>query len=307
MSGHFANPALTGSRSLPSTLAPEVMAGLLRDDLGFDGVSITDALDMHALAQGRAQAVDVIAAIRAGVDLLLATADRRALRRIESTLVRTAQVRFFDATALAQSARRMDALRTWIAGFEDPELEVVGSEPHLALARELADRSLTLVRDNGLLPVRLADEARVLAIMPTPIDLTPADTSSFVRPGLASAIRAQHPNVTEIVVGNPPGLAEIAAARAEADKADLIVVGTSAATPGSPQANLVEAVLDTGRPTVTVALRTPWDLHAYPQATTHVCTYSILPQSLDALAAAIFGRAGRPDPFPGRLPIRPAA
>jgi beta-N-acetylhexosaminidase len=50
---------------------------------------------------------------------------------------------------------------------------------------------------------------------------------------------------------------------------------------------------------VTVALRTPWDLAAYPVATTHLCTYSILPASLEALARVVVGRGGAR----GRLPV----
>jgi beta-N-acetylhexosaminidase len=80
------------------------------------------------------------------------------------------------------------------------------------------------------------------------------------------------------------------------------VVGTLSAAPGSTQAELVEELLATGRPVVTVALRTPWDLAAYPAARTHVATYSILRESMDALAAALFGRAE----LPGRLPVRVA-
>ena len=56
MSGHFAVPALTGNATLPSTLSRRMMWDLLRDELGFDGVSITDALDMKAIPQGAAQA-----------------------------------------------------------------------------------------------------------------------------------------------------------------------------------------------------------------------------------------------------------
>jgi beta-N-acetylhexosaminidase len=55
---------------------------------------------------------------------------------------------------------------------------------------------------------------------------------------------------------------------------------------------------------VTVALRTPWDLAAYPEAGTHACTYSILPESMMALASALFGRGvGDGSGFPGRLPV----
>jgi beta-N-acetylhexosaminidase len=77
------------------------------------------------------------------------------------------------------------------------------------------------------------------------------------------------------------------------------VVGTIAASLDPAQARLVEALLQTGRPVVTIALRTPWDLAAYPQAGTHLCTYSILPPSLEALAAVLAGAA---EPR-GRLPV----
>jgi beta-N-acetylhexosaminidase len=305
MSGHFAVPALTDSAVLPSTLSRRVMHDLLRDELGFTGVSITDALDMGALPQDANQAIDVVAALDAGVDLLLATADRRARLRIESALVRAADVELLDADGVARSRARLDALRRWIDSFEQPSLEVVGSSEHRALARELAARSLTLVRDDaGMLPLRLSPEHRILAVMPAPKDLTPADTSSYVTPTLAAALRGHGPQVDEVVTSHPPTDAEIAALRGRAEGYDAIVAGTISATAGSPQAELVRALIETGRPVVTVALRTPWDLAAYPEAGTHVCTYSILPESMAALAAALFGRTESGEPFPGHLPVR---
>ena len=306
MSGHFAVPALTGSRALPSTLSRHVMHALLRDELGFDGVSITDALDMGALPQDATQAIDVITALDAGVDLLLATVDRRAHRRIESALLRAAEVELLDADGIARSRARLDALRRWIDSFDAPSLDVVGSADHRALARELAARSMTLVRDDaGLLPLQLSPEHRILAVMPAPKDLTPADTSSYVTPALAAALRGHGPQVDEVITSHPPADGEIAAIRRRAEGYDAIVAGTISATAGSGQADLVRALLATRRPVVTVALRTPWDLAAYPEAGTHVCTYSILPDSMAALAAALFGRSrSGTEPFPGRLPVR---
>ena len=78
MSAHIALPALTGDPTLPATLSGEVMDRLLRKELGFEGVSISDALDMRALAQGAEQAAQIEVAVRAGVDLLLCAADRDA-------------------------------------------------------------------------------------------------------------------------------------------------------------------------------------------------------------------------------------
>lgn len=306
MSGHFAVPALTGSTTLPSTLSRQLMHDLLRDALGFAGVSITDALDMHAIPQGAAQGVAVVTALEAGVDLLLSTPDRRAQRRIETALRRGAETGVLDAPATQVSVDRIHGLRRWLGTFDDPPLSVVGSTAHQALARELAARSLTLVRnDAGLLPLRLGTGARIGAVMPAPRDLTPADTSSYVTPSLAAALRAHHDAVDEVVTSHPPTAADIAALRDRARDWDVIVAGTISATPGSPQAELVEALRSTGRPLVTVALRTPWDLAAYPGVAAHVATYSILPESMHALAAALFGATGSPaEAFPGRLPVR---
>jgi beta-N-acetylhexosaminidase len=299
MSGHFAVPAVTGSRTLPSTLAPAIMTGLLRDELGFGGVSITDALDMGALPQDATQAVDVIAALRAGVDLLLATSSRAAQRRIEISIVRAAQRGLLDRELLAGSVARIEGLRRWIASFEDLPLEVVGCADHLALARELAERSITLVRnDAGLLPLRLPAGARVVAVEPRPFDLTPADTTSSLSPGLAAALRAHHDGVEEIVVAPDPSAGDVAGVSEAIRGRDLVVVATDAASFRPGQAELARAVVASGVPAVTVALRTPFDLAGYPAAPTHLCTYGRHRPSMEALAAGLFGRIG----FRGRLP-----
>ena len=223
MSAHVAVPALSGDPALPSTLSPAVMDDVLRGDLGFDGVTISDALDMRALAQGAGQAVEVIAAIRAGVDLLLCSPYPRSRRRVEATLEAAAARGLFDRTALAESAERIASLRGWLASAgPQPDLDVVGSAEHLALARELAERSLTLVAGDPT----LRRDATVLAIMPRPANLTPADTSSSVEPGLGRALRMHFAAVDEIVVGMNPSEDEIAAARARANEFDAVVVGT---------------------------------------------------------------------------------
>ena len=303
MSGHFAVPALTGADDVPATLAHEVMSDLLRSELGFDGVTITDSLDMKALDQGPNQVLDVLAALRAGVDLLLLAADPVGRERVTAGLRHASRRRLLDSEGVHRSLGRVSELRRRLAPLLEagrPGLDVVGSNAHRALSREVAARSLTLVRDEARnLPLRIGPEERILAIMPRPVDLTPADTSSTVQPGLAAALRAVYPRVDELVVGYAPDDAEIAMARRCATDAAAVVVGTIAAEPGSAQADLVDALLATGRPVVTAALRTPWDLLAYPDAQTHLCTYSVLPDSLDALASALVGRL---EPS-GRLPV----
>ena len=255
---------------------------------------------MHALAQGSAQIVDAIAALRAGEDLLLGTADEAALQRLEEGLAQAYRRGLIDADDDAAANRRLDDLRPWLGAYEQLPLDVVGCADHQALALELARRSITLVRnDEGLLPLRLASEARVAVIQTRPADLTPADTSSTVKPTLASALRPRLPRVEEFLLPAVPSEADIAGTRQRAAGFDLVVVGTFSAHLQPAQAALASALLSAGKPTVTIALRTPWDVLAYPSARTHICSYGILPPTMEALAAALVGEI----PFVGRLPV----
>jgi beta-N-acetylhexosaminidase len=304
MSSHVAVPALTGDPALPGTLSRAVMTDLLRGEFGFDGVTISDALDMAALDQGAAQRAQMVAAANAGVDLFLCAADRDKLERIEAALEDGAADGAIDAAGSEAALARIHALRRWVGQVAtDVGLDVVGGAEHRALEAEVAVRALTLATDPARWrPLDLSRDATIAAIMPTPTDLTPADTSSTIRPGLAAALRVHHPSVEEIVVSPSPTDAEIAAVRARVATVEAVIVGTIDADHQAGQVRLVSALAEAAgdRPLVAVALRTPWDVSTYPADVPGICTYSIHPASLAALADALFGRAG----FPGRLPVQ---
>jgi beta-N-acetylhexosaminidase len=276
------------------------MRDLLRDELGFAGLLISDALDMQAISQGAGQIIDAIAAVRAGVDLLLLAADPEAQARVYEGL-RLALVRgLLDEEELQSSARRVLALKDGLATQAQPSLEVVGCADHQELEREVARRAVTLVRDRtGLLPLNLPAEARVAAIMPKPQDLTPADTSSLLPASLAPALRRYGRRVDSFLVAHAPSPVDITVLKEAAATYDLLVVGTASAQLSPEQGAMVRELLALGVPTVTVALRTPYDLLVYPQADTHVCTFSLQPCAMDALAAALWGQSS----FHGRLPV----
>jgi beta-N-acetylhexosaminidase len=300
MTGHFAIPALNNRPDLPATLSREVMHGLVRDEMGFAGVVITDALDMGAISQGVGQIIDVLAALRAGVDLLLLTADREAQERVYAGIHLAYRRGLLREADLRASGERIRDLQRWVGQQKQPEMEAVSCAAHRQLARQVSERAVTLLRkENGLLPLRLSPDARVAAIMPTPTNLTPADTSATVAPGLAEALRRYHGNVIEFVTPFRPSAAEIAAFKEQAKGFDLLVIGTINAAMHEEQAALAKELLATGVPAITVSLRTPYDLSAYPEARTHICTYSILPPAMGALAAALWGAI----PFLGRLPV----
>ena len=305
MSGHVAVPALTDDPTLPATLSRAVMHGLLRTELGFEGLSISDALDMNAIAQGPVQVVEVLAAIRGGLDLLLCTPSRTAQRRIETAVAAAASRRLFDADEMAASTRRLAVLRRWLTDSGPaPDPDVIGGPDHRSLSRTLAERALTRLDDDGA-PLRLGRSTRLLAIMPEPRDLTPADTSSTIQPALGCALRTRFDAVEDVVAPAEPSDQDIAAlaSRAASGDVDVVVVGTIEAHRQPAQAALVAALAATATPTIAVAMRTPWDGAVYPAGVPAIATYSINPDSLEALARALAGEI----PTPGRVPVRMAS
>ncbi|MCL4262843.1 MAG: glycoside hydrolase family 3 protein [Anaerolineae bacterium] len=301
MTSHVGLPALHNGRVLPATLSPTIIQGLLRQKLAFQGVIVSDAMDMAAIHQGAGLADDVLRAVQAGVDMLLMTDDPTAQDTAYHALINGLETGAINRAEVNDSIQRILALKQWLAAQTQPELTVIGCEEHRRLAQEVANRSVTLVRDAaGLLPLRIPADGRIALILPTFQNLTPADTSASEKMTLGTALRRYHPCVDEYVIPQQPDESTISTFRERAGQYDLVIVGTIAASRQTEQAALVNVLLDTVVPLITVALRTPYDLAAYPRARTHICTYSIQEPAMRALAAALWGEI----PFQGKLPVR---
>jgi beta-N-acetylhexosaminidase len=300
MVGHMAVPALSMSSDLPATFSPAILQGLLRQEMGFEGVITSDALDMRPVGQGLGLVIDAIAAAAAGVDLFLCGPTTRGWEAIVPGLVQAVRRGLLGAGELEASAGRVLALKRWLAGHEPPPLDFVGCAEHRDLALEIARRAVTLVRNTGgQVPLHLSPDERLLVILPRPVDLTPADTSSYLNPSLAEFLRPYHPATDEIIISINPSETEVTSLVERARAYDRIIAGTINALDHPGQAALVNQLLESGVSTTVVALRAPFDLLSFPSAPLYACTYSLQPPALQALAEALLGRI----PFAGTLPV----
>jgi beta-N-acetylhexosaminidase len=301
MTAHLGIQAIDGEQALPATLSRRVLHDLLREKLGFRGVVISDAMDMGAIEQGDRLGGQAVKACQAGIDLLLLTGNTDDHRRVFNALHDALEQGDLNPESVQISLERIAALKQWIsAQLTQPALSVVRSAEHLGVADEIAERSITLVRDRqNLLPLQLSPGKRVAVLVPEPQNLTPADTSSYVKPGLAEALSAYHPGVQCFTIPFSPGAEERNAIIESLRGFDLIIAGTINACSTPDQAALIRELTQTNIPLVVVAMRLPYDLEEFPQVSTYLCCYSILEPSMRAVAKGLFGKIL----MEGQLPV----
>ncbi|MFI7519687.1 glycoside hydrolase family 3 protein [Micromonospora globbae] len=304
MTAHIVVPALDPSGD-PATLSPRILTGVLRGELGFRGVIVTDALNMAAVRQRYGDERVPVLALKAGADQLLMPPDLRLARDAVLRAVATGEL---SERRIDESVRRILTLKYRQGLTRSPLVDVdaavrtVGAPEHLRAVTRVTDGTLTAVRnDGGLLPLRPADRS-VLVTGWNTAAFAPIETvaQGFTARGARATARP----------ATLPSDAVIAATAAEAAGHDLTVVlvnkawDTTVTDPRGSQQRLVAALLATGRPVVVVAVRDPYDIAHLPGVRTYLATYSYTRAAMDTLVRALHGELSPR----GRLPVAiPAA
>ncbi|TYC05550.1 glycoside hydrolase family 3 protein [Micromonospora sp. WP24] len=299
MTAHIVVPALDPSGD-PATLSPRILSGVLRGELGFRGVVVTDALNMAAVRERYGDERVPVLALKAGADQLLMPPDLRLARDAVLSAVATGEL---TERRVDESVRRILTLKYRQGLARSPLVDVekavrtVGAPAHLAAVTRVTDPSLTAVRnDAGLLPLHRADRSVLVTGWNTaafaPIETV---TAGFAARGARATARP----------ATLPSDAVIAATAAEAAGHDLTVVlvnkawDTTVTDPRGSQQRLVAALLATGRPVIVVAVRDPYDVAYLPGVDTYLATYSYTRAAMDALVRALHGELSPR----GRLPV----
>jgi len=295
MSSHIVFPALDPD-GLPGTLSRRILTGLLRDELGFDGVIVSDAMNMRAIADRWGVVDGSVRFIAAGGDLVEPLGDERA---VHAALVAAVEGGRIPQAQIAASVRRVARLRAWLAAQPSADATSLGAAEHRGWATAIARDALTLLRDDaGLLPLPTDARLAVLEFLQQPAYLAASDRPT-VSP-LAAALHTRFPRLTSATLaGVAPTADDLAAARAATAGADLILLGTRGANRLPAQAAAIAAIRDWGLPLIAVALADPYDTRAYPTLPTALATYGADPAMLDALGAALLGELTPR----GRLPV----
>ncbi len=294
MMGHMAYPTIDPS-ALPATLSP-VMIGLLRNELGFRGLVVTDALRMQAVADRWGMVEASIVSIEAGADVALPLRDEGAV--LEGLLAAARSGRL-PSDRLAAAHTHLAEARRLLAELPDADPSAIAWDEHAELARMIARQAMTIVRDErGWLPLRR--QASTLVVEFHVSGMSQVEEGEQRPSVLLERVRRFAPDARGVVL--PAGqvtASDRARVIAAAREATQVIVGTREALIHSAQAALVLDLLDLGRPVVVTALRSPTDLAAFPEAPGYLAVLSDVPASLDACAETLFGEL-RPS---GTVPV----
>jgi beta-N-acetylhexosaminidase len=302
MTAHVVLPAIDPS-GVPATMSRKILTGLLRQELGFDGLIVTDALDMQGATETFPPDVAPVRAVLAGADQLLVPADMDTAYDAVLDAVRDGTI---TEKRLDRSVYRilLHKLRRGIVAdpFVDVEAAptVMGAPQNVAAAQAITDRTTTL----------LENEAGLLPLTAEPRDVLVAGWGVTPTATLATALGARGATTQVLESGTTPTEDKIDAAVAAAEDADLVVVTTNNAyavdaTTGLPtagaaaQTQLVRALLATGTPVVVVAVRNPYDVASFPEAPTVLDTYGYTAAQLESLVRVLYGEV---EPR-GKLPV----
>jgi len=304
MLGHLEVPAVDPS-GRPATLSPPITTGLLRDELGFRGLVVTDALEMKGVGGvwiGQA-AVD---AVLAGADVLMLPADPRVAiqsvaRAVREGILTEARLDVSVAKILAAKARLGLHVRRGV----DPSdvRRSVGRPEDVARADSIARRAVTLVRDRGaLLPLRIEEPLRILHLVLSS-DWTNAAISGIPERELAG----RGLDVETRRFG--PALPEAAAREILAAAAGFTHVVVSAfvrvtsskgtAALDASHAALLEELATQGVPLVVISYGNPYLLEQFPDVGTYLCTFGWEASSQRAAISALVGESA----ITGKLPV----
>ncbi len=304
MSFHGVMPALD-STGVPGTLSRNVLTGLLREELGFGGVIISDAMDMRGVLDQFGAKEATKRAVAAGADVLIQPLDVTAT--IDAIVEGVSENRYTEARLDAAVRRlltvkqRMGLDRNRLVVL-DSVRAVVGDSSNLAVAREIADRSIVLLKDSGrqLLSNPLSG-MRVLSI-------TVARRADLAAGAAFNAeLRRVYPALRTIFVPADDVGGSLARLESATDSADVTIIGSyvgqgwDAVTVGAPQP-FVDFVLRSsarGRDPIVVAFGNPYLLSQIPTVPAYLIAWSGAPVSQVAAARALLGEI----PITGRLPI----
>lgn len=284
--------------AVPGTLSHKILTGLVREEMGFKGVIVTDAMNMGAIADHFGPVDAAIRAVNAGADILLMPVG---IVDVANGLYDAVNSGEISEDRLEQSVERILTLKL-NRGIVKAEVEksldekvanalrVVGSAEHKAVEKEAAEKSITLVKNDSVLPLSVSPEDKIVVV----------GGSGYSINLLAEEVQKHHPGAVYINATDKLTATQLA----QVQGAKYIIAGTytssvSGRAQNASQMMMTRQLIETGIPVIAVGARNPYDVMSYTDVDAYLVQYGFKPASFAATANTIFGQ-NNPT---GKLPV----
>jgi len=293
--------------TLPATLSP-VVNGILRNDLKFPGMIVTDALSMSGLTIYFTQEEAAVRALEAGADLLLKPADVDAAFRGVRNAVQSKRLteQRIEASARKILAAKYDLglVKDRLTALDAIDRSVAGKDV-TALATEIAEHALTLVRnvDNRVPFGNLNKDARIFNLA-----ITNGDDRLYITNAFVSELSRSGRKIETMVLDDRSSDQEVQKALERAKSADVVIASLygrvrtgQARSVGLPDsgARALSALIESKVPVIGISFGNPYLLQSFPELRTYMVAYGDMPSLQQAAARAVLGEID----IVGKLPI----
>lgn len=301
MSAHVYFPALEKEANTPATLSRSVITGLLREELGFDGVVTTDCMEMDAIAKGVGTVNGCVKAIEAGVDLVMVSHIQPLQEQAILNIIEAVENGLISQQQIDQSINRIERMISAYTSWEeiDSMVEVanfVGSLAHHDEMKTIYENGITLVSGEAS---SIQAEDKVLLVYPTNEYATMVEDKRYATLEMAEQLKRIHSHVDVIEI-DPTNFDEIMSEVSDqVVNYDHIVVLTLNAVQYDNQRSLVHQLINSGKPVDVIAIRTPYDAGLFPLANRVICTYEFTQTAFEVVAEYLIDKAE----INGKLPV----
>jgi beta-N-acetylhexosaminidase len=301
------------SATVPATLSPAILTGLLRNELKFTGLVVTDSLGMGGVVAHFAPGDAAVRAIKAGADILLSPPDVDESIRAVLEAVRHGEIAEDRINASVERILTAKA-RLGLAAerFTDISLigNVVSSRQSLNVVQTVAEKSLTLVRDErGLIPLKNDLSKGVFHIAITDKDTNPEERAGIGRE-MTSELRRRGFRTDAVVIESGTTSDDVQRMLQRAETYDVVMVSlfvrprSGRGSIGLPEADAqaLKGLLEKQLPVIVISFGSPYFLLDFPKITTYLCAFGDYVDSVPsqrAVARALVGEI----PITGKLPV----
>lgn len=304
MTAHLYIPALEPEEGLPATLSSRIMTDLLRKQMGFKGLIVTDALEMRGITGYFGDEEAALRALKAGVDLLLLPLDpvkvierlKQAVKSGELPLARVEE----SLRRVLLAKTRLGLHRQRYVSLERLPL-VLGKQEFREIARKTFSSAITLVKNEGnLLPVRKDKKVVLVSLSSDPGDY-------YAGRRLATELAGRLPGIRVFYADGDTGREKLDEALSAASQADLVVAalfsslrsGKGTVDLEPVQVEFIRQLKVAGVRVVALSFGSPYFLRHFPEVDGYLCLYRNTPETQELAAMALTGEIR----LSGRLPV----